>query len=126
MAATVAVGEPHKQPNSIHEKIVTTPRPPGIQPTAALAKSISRREMPPLLISAPANIKNGMAASVKLSTEENIFCTEVNSGIKSPATMAAIPPPTSASAIGIPRIVMTAKTRKSVAVIMLQSPPSDA
>ena len=82
--------------------------------------------MPPLLISAPANIKNGMAASVKLSTEENIFCTEVNSGIKSPATMAAIPPPTSASAIGIPRIVMTAKTRKSVAVIMLQSPPSDA
>ena len=34
--------------------------------------------MPPLLISAPANIKNGMAASVKLSTEENIFCNVIS------------------------------------------------
>ncbi len=71
MAAAVAEGEPDRAPKSTQLKMAATAMPPGSQPTRALAKLDSRREMPPELIRLPASIKKGMAIRVKLSTEAN-------------------------------------------------------
>ena len=43
-----------------------------------LAKSTSRREMPPVSMMLPASMKKGMAASGNLLMEENISFTEIN------------------------------------------------
>jgi hypothetical protein len=46
--------------------------PPCTPPTSDLAKSTSRREMPPVSIRLPARMKKGMAARGNLSMAENI------------------------------------------------------
>ena len=47
--------------------------PRTIQPTIAAAILSNRLETPPLLISTPANMKNGIANSGKESNEVNAF-----------------------------------------------------
>ncbi|CAH0314688.1 hypothetical protein SRABI70_04846 [Pseudomonas sp. Bi70] len=63
-AATVAGDEPLSAANSMHARIAAMARPPLMWPTQALAKSISRRATPPLVMNAPESRKNGMASSV--------------------------------------------------------------
>ena len=57
--------------------ILTNASPPGNGPIRALAKLMSRTAIPPRFITCPAKIKNGMASSVKLSSEAAILCASV-------------------------------------------------
>ncbi len=67
MAATSAVVEPEIPENRISATTVTWANPPRRCPTSAIARSTSRREMPPVSIMAPARMKSGMARRTKLS-----------------------------------------------------------
>ena len=70
MAAQVAGAEPERAAKNADARIITWVRPPVIQPTRALARRIRRRDMPPVAIREPANMKKGTAISVKLFTLE--------------------------------------------------------
>ncbi|MNF94455.1 hypothetical protein D3C84_771660 [compost metagenome] len=63
-AATVAGEEPDRAANSMQANTAPIARPPRMWPTQALAKSISRRATPPVVMKAPASRKNGMASRV--------------------------------------------------------------
>jgi len=65
---TAAAADPEIDPNIMQVSTLTYPSPPRHQPTAADAKSISRRAIPPSPIKYPDRIKNGIASSGKLST----------------------------------------------------------
>ena len=67
MLETAATAEPLTAPKSMQVSVLTKARPPGRRPTRAAAKSIRRLARPPLPISSPARMKNGMASSAKLS-----------------------------------------------------------
>ncbi len=61
------MAEPEIAPNNIAAITLTNANPPGKLPIKDFAKSISRFAIPPLFMISPANIKNGMAKSAKLS-----------------------------------------------------------
>ena len=63
-----AAAEPDTAPKSRLARTFVTARPPGRNPTATRAKSISLRATPPVAISLPARTKKGIARSVKLVT----------------------------------------------------------
>ena len=47
--------------NTMHANTAVMPRPPGSQPSAARAKSTSRRAMPPSVMTAPDAMNSGIA-----------------------------------------------------------------
>ena len=67
MAEAAAAEDPEMAPKSMLAKMFTKARPPGILPTRARARLISRIAMPPLFMMLPARMKKGMASSAKLS-----------------------------------------------------------
>src|SRR5699024_1770293 len=73
IAATVAGPEPAIAAKNIHATIVTSDRPPVIQPTIVVARSKSRLEIPPFPIRIPARMKNGIANSGKESRDVKAF-----------------------------------------------------
>jgi hypothetical protein len=77
IAEAAATAEPEIAPKSIAAIILTNAKPPGNLPTRILAKSINRRAIPPLFISCPASIKNGIASRAKLSIPVAILCATV-------------------------------------------------
>ena len=70
MAEAAAAAEPLIAPKSILATTLTTAKPPGNRPTSTLAKSISRKAMPPLFMILPAKMKKGIASRAKLSNPE--------------------------------------------------------
>ena len=66
-ADTVASEDPVSAPKNIDATPTTAPRPPTKDPTKAAAQSISRRAIPPTLITVPARMKNGIAIMEKES-----------------------------------------------------------
>src|SRR5690625_7824548 len=81
IAAVVADDEPDIVASDLDVNIATAPKPPRIQPTNALAKSINLLEIPPVVITVPARIKNGIANNVKESIPSKVFCAKVTKGI---------------------------------------------
>lgn len=75
--AASATAEPLIPANTTLAKILTWPRPPGIQPTRALQKLKILCVMLPTFINFPASRKNGMASNVKLFTPVAIFMATV-------------------------------------------------
>lgn len=65
MAAVVAMPEPDRAPKNIHASMDTQPRAPVRKSTRAEANSTIRLAMPPVEITDPASMKNGMAMTVK-------------------------------------------------------------
>ena len=82
---TAAAAEPEMEPNSIQVSVLTYDSPPGKRPTSALAKSISRRAIPPRPIRMPERTKNGIASREKELTPLTMRSATISSG-------AAIPP----------------------------------
>ena len=96
-----ATAEPLMPPKNIEPVIATWPSPPRTKPTRVPASSISRRAMPPALITSPTRMKNGIASSGKLLTPRTDCSIRIDSGISeiTAMTTAAIPRP---KAIGSP------------------------
>jgi hypothetical protein len=84
-------------------------------PSAAFAKSISRRAMPPRFINWPARMKNGIASSAKLSRPVAMrWATVVNAGSEAmPSSMVIRVPMPMAKATGTPSSSSVAKTATS-------------
>src|SRR5574337_686827 len=61
MAAAPATAEPEISPKNMEATMVTMAKPPRMNPTKALARLISRVEIPVVVINPPARINNGMA-----------------------------------------------------------------
>src|SRR5512134_152355 len=72
MAKVVATLEPETAAKIMQVSTQVMARPPCRPPTMDLAKSTSRREMPPTSIRLPARMKKGMAARGNLSMAEKI------------------------------------------------------
>ena len=66
VAATSATAEPEISAKNSDTPTLTMASPPRTKPMSAETKAISRVEMPPVFISAPASTKSGMAISGKL------------------------------------------------------------
>ena len=64
IATTVAGLEPDTAANSVQASTLAMARPPRRWPTAAMAKRTMRLATPPVLIIAPARMKNGIDSSV--------------------------------------------------------------
>ena len=64
MATTVAGLEPDTAANRVQAITEAIARPPRMWPTAATAKRTMRLATPPVLIMAPARMKNGIESSV--------------------------------------------------------------
>jgi len=73
MAAVSAAVDPEIPEKRISETIATIPRPLRKCPTRACASLTSRREIPPVSMSAPARIKRGTARSENESQPVKIF-----------------------------------------------------
>ena len=101
VAAVSATAEPLMPPKNMEPVIATWPSPPRTKPTRAAARSISRRAMPPWLITSPTRMKKGMARSGKLLTPRIDCSMSIDSGISESRAMttAATPSP---KAIGSP------------------------
>ena len=95
VAAVSATAEPLMPPKNIEPVIATWPRPPRTEPTRAPASSISRRAMPPWLITSPTRMKNGMASRGKLLTPRIDCSIRIDSGMSESTAMttAATPRP---------------------------------
>ena len=78
MAKVVATDEPDTAAKIMQVSTQVMGRPPCTPPTMLLAKSTSRREMPPVSIRLPARMKKGMAASGNLLTALKISFTEIS------------------------------------------------
>ena len=91
--AVSATDEPEMQPNRVEATMLTSARPPRIQPTKTRARFTKRRAMPPSAMIAPASTKKGMASSEKLSTPSEILSMTASRGmsIHSAATSAERP-----------------------------------
>jgi len=72
MANVVATELPETAAKIMQVSTQVMGRPPCTPPTSDLAKSTSRREMPPVSIRLPARMKKGMASSGNLSMALNI------------------------------------------------------
>src|SRR5699024_9231527 len=90
MAATVAGPDPAIAAKNIQATIVTSDRPPVIQPTSAVARSKSRFEIPPRPINIPARIKNGIANRENESNDVNAFWAIRSIGRSVPNQMATM------------------------------------
>ena len=62
IAATAEDAIPEIAPKIAVETMTTTPSPPRLWPMTLFARSSKRTEIPPLLITAPASIYNGIAS----------------------------------------------------------------
>jgi len=62
-ATTVAGEEPDTAANNAHESNAAIASPPRKWPTSAFANAIMRFATPPVVMSAPARMKNGIASS---------------------------------------------------------------
>jgi hypothetical protein len=78
MAKVVATDEPDTAAKIMQVSTQVIGRPPCTPPTRLLAKSTSRREMPPVSMRLPARMKKGMAASGNLLIALNISLTEIS------------------------------------------------
>ena len=67
MAMTVTGEEPLIAAKKMQAPTVAIAKPPGIQPTSALASSIRRCAITPPVMIAPEITKNGIASSTSLS-----------------------------------------------------------
>ena len=63
-ATTVAGLDPDTAANSVQASTLAIASPPRMWPTAAMANTTMRLATPPVLISAPARMKNGIDISV--------------------------------------------------------------
>ncbi len=119
MAATSATAEPEISAKNSDTPTFTIARPPRMKPISADVKSISRREMPPVFISAPAKMNNGMAMSGKLVAPSNM----TRAALYNPGTPFCHNIPTKAAAqIDTPMgtlitIRTNSRTRTTVAII---------
>ena len=62
-ATTVAGDEPDTAANSAHASSAAIASPPRKWPTSAFANAIMRFATPPVVMNAPARMKNGIASS---------------------------------------------------------------
>ena len=62
-ATTVAGDEPDTAANNAHASSAAIARPPRKWPTSEFANAIMRFATPPVVINAPARMKNGIASS---------------------------------------------------------------
>ena len=90
--------------------------PPRIQPNIALAKSMSRRAIPPACMMAPASIKKGTAISVNESSPTNIRCGAIIIGSSYNEAKAIIV--TMASEIGIATPIKKNPSKKKMICLM--------
>ena len=72
IAATSATADPEISAKNSDTPTFTMARPPRTKPISAAVKSISRREMPPVFMRAPARMKSGIAISGKLVAPSKI------------------------------------------------------
>ncbi|MNL78165.1 hypothetical protein D3C87_2044930 [compost metagenome] len=63
MMATCAVAEPMMDDTSMLARMFTYASPPLTEPTKAIARSTSRRVMPPLFMISPIKMNKGIAMS---------------------------------------------------------------
>ena len=66
VAATSATADPEISAKNSETPTLTIANPPRTKPISAETKAISRVEMPPVFISAPARMNSGIAISGKL------------------------------------------------------------
>ena len=66
-AEVSATAEPERPANMMEDRMLTCARPPRRCPMSACENSTILMVMPPLFMSSPASMKNGMAMSGKLS-----------------------------------------------------------
>ncbi len=98
IATTVAGEDPEMAAKNMQATTVAMASPPGIQPTAALAKSTSRWDTPPVVRKCAERMKKGIARSVVCSMVSNSFwamiigessvASKVNSRLDSPRLIA--------------------------------------
>ena len=88
IAETVAGPEPEIAAKKMHAKTVTIAKPPVIKPTKLSARLTSLREIPPLHIRDPANIKKGIARSGNESSPVTDFCASIIKGMSDVSHMA--------------------------------------
>ncbi len=81
IAETVAGPEPEMAAKNMQARTVTMARPPMMNPTRLSARATSRLEIPPLHMSAPARMKNGIANRGKESSPVKDFCAIRTSGM---------------------------------------------
>ena len=83
--AESAIAVPEMPPKSIDPATLVSPSPPRTQPTAAFAKRMIRRVIPPPFMRLPARMNPGMHSSTKTSMPAYIFCGITASGMPSKA-----------------------------------------
>ena len=120
MAATVAGPEPETAAKNMHATTAAMPSPPGKSPATASERSVSFLEIPPLLMSVPARMKNGSASSVKESAVTIIFwatriiARSMPPGIQREKTILLTPMETAMGTPTISRKNMEPKTASSM------------
>ena len=80
MAAAPATADPEISPKNMDATIVTMARPPRMNPTRALARLMSRVEIPVVVISPPARMNSGMASRGNLDAPPKIISGIAASG----------------------------------------------
>src|SRR5512146_938861 len=117
-AAESAAADPEMPAKNMLATTDTIANPPVIHPTRALAKLISRREMPPLSIKAPASRKNGTACSTVESAPPNICCGISVSGtsVSAARKSAAASPKATATGTLMPRRPTRLPTKRRLAM----------
>src|SRR5574341_431996 len=100
-AALSAAAEPEIPAKNMLATTDTMASPPVTQPTRTLAKLMSRREIPPLSIRAPASRKNGTAWSTVESAPPNICCGTRVSGMSVSRTRKTVAVSPKATATGM-------------------------
>jgi hypothetical protein len=124
-AAESAAAEPEMPAKNMLATTDTIASPPVIHPTKALAKLISRREIPPLSIKAPASRKNGTAWRTVESVPPNICCGISVSGtsVSKARKSAAVRPNVTATGTLIARSPRRLPTKRTLAIPVRRPPP---
>ena len=78
---TVAVAEPEMAPKNMHVTMAEMERPPVKNPKSDSMTLTRRLARPPLLISAPARMKNGHASMGKESRPVMADCATISTGM---------------------------------------------
>ncbi len=94
----------------------TIPSPPYTKPTRLLAKSTRRREMPPVSIRPPANMKKGTAIRGNESQPVNSRCAANVIGRVEPNFKVATEATPREKAIGIPRMKQISRNTNRMAI----------
>ena len=121
MAAQVAGADPESAAKNADARIITCTRPPVTHPTSELANLISLLDIPPFAISEPANMKNGMAISVKLLMLEYTFDAKFITGSPPAINAISVAPPMHA-AIGSPPKSSTNRHTNSITPVDIYIP----